>query len=121
VAAISALAVAGCSLDTVLDPPGARELTPPLFDYRHLVIDSEIVKIMKKNATGQLEISGLRRSEGSQPGDWMTCLRGWQNGRRAHMALFFRDNAIVESRGGVMIDGCEQDSFSMLLPDVGLY
>lgn len=91
----------------------------PLFDYRQLVINSEVAKAMTKNATGPLEISTLRPTRGSQPGEWMTCLRGWQNGRQAYMAVFFRNGAIIDFRGGVMIDECDRDSFSLLVPYIG--
>jgi hypothetical protein len=103
------------------EPPTPRDAQPPMFDYRQLVIDSDIPKALRKNATGPIEISTLRPSTGSQPGDWMTCVRGWQSGRLVALAVFFKNNVIVDRRGGVMIDECDKDSFSPLMPYIGPY
>ena len=55
----------------------------------------------------EVQIAELRAAVAPQPGDWMTCVRSWKNGREVYVAVFFRDRAVYDTRVAKMIDRCE--------------
>lgn len=116
--AIAILALGGCSAGGIFDLPAhqAQANDAPESYYKFLVADSAMVRQLRKNAQmAPLQVSGLRRTVAPQPGDWVTCLRVWELGKRqVFYAIFIRNRAIIESRTGVVIDRCEGEQFSPL-------
>lgn len=130
--AIAALALSGCSGTGALDwpvrsasaqqpapLPHAQFLDDPESYYRHLVAAHPTTRAIRADrAYAPPQISPLRMSVAPQPGDWMTCLRVYQIGKKEiYRAIFIRKREIIEVRSGVTIDRCENEPYTPL-PDI---
>lgn len=128
--AIAALALGGCSGSGVFDLPvqsAAAQQTSrptPVRDdpesyYKYLVayhVTARALRASKRFAP--LHISGLRVAVAPQPGDWMTCLRANEYGKKdVYYAMFIRQRDIIEIRTGIAIDRCENEQYT-LLPEI---
>ena len=111
--AIAALALGGCSGAGLEPVPRAEAQDSPESYYQLLVSSSVAVRPLRGKPGTSLQISALRRSVAPQPGDWMTCLRVQETGKRDRFtALFIRNREVVDYRSGVAIDRCEGESYS---------
>ena len=111
--AIAALTLGGCS-GTWFDAPvqRAEAQDSPESYYRFLVTDSALARGLRQKPQVALQISPVRRSVPPQPGDWTTCVRVWEPGKREMFyAVFIQDRAIIDYRGGVAIDRCEAEQY----------
>jgi hypothetical protein len=61
--------------------------------------------------SGTPEMSALHVTRAPQGGDWMFCLKSSAPNETLMYAVFIRDNAIMEVRTGVLIDGCYKDTY----------
>ena len=82
-------------------------------DYQALVAN-DLRQLKKSESTGSFEISPLRRTQLTQPGDWFACVRANVQDRPAHIAVFMRDGRVIDRRQAVVIDGCAQEQFQPL-------
>ena len=104
--------LASCS-DTLSLPDRPVALDPGPFDYQALV--SKYLDGQKnRDSMGSIEISPLRASRLAQPGDWMVCARTTVEDRPTYLALFIRENKVIESRLAVLLDECAQQRFQPL-------
>jgi len=115
---MAVLTLSGCSAATLSEPPaqtGDHNKWPGL-EYKQWLADSDLVATLRKRPSYTLfEVSDLKRTEGAQRGDWMTCLRIGEDGKLIYYGAFFDGkNNIVEVRRSVMLDRCEQDQYSPL-------
>jgi hypothetical protein len=99
-------------------------------NYKQTVADTDLAKMLRKFTDGStLLISPPKRSELTQPGSWMACVRSgfWRDPPPAsagqavrtipqpmYFAVFFEGSDLVASRRAVIIDRCEQEQFSSL-------
>ena len=113
---LAAVALGACSSAAMPEPAQTGDHKPwPGSDYRQLVADNAfIVTLRKKTSYSMFEISDLRRSAGSEPGDWMTCLRTGVNGKLRYFGVFFKDFEVIDYRLSVVINRCEQEQYSPL-------
>jgi hypothetical protein len=114
---IAALTLGACSASPVSEPlaPAGDHKIWPGPDYKQLVADSGWVATVRNNPSHPLmEISDLKRTEGPQPGDWMTCLRTAEGARLIYYGIFFKGFDISDYRLSVIIDRCEQEQYSPL-------
>ena len=117
---IVVLALGGCSVGTILDPPTSVDAFgqgPPITqrNYREVVAKSGFVIAMRSNsAFGPLEISGFRKAIAPQLREWITCLRTVEARRTLYFGVFMNDRSVIEARQGVAIDRCEQQEYSLL-------
>jgi len=58
-----------------------------------------------------VQIAELRPSVAPQPGDWMTCIRSWKDGRDVYVAVFFRDRVVYDARIALVIDRCGEGPY----------
>jgi len=65
---------------------------------------------------GTPEVSPLHVTHPPQGGDWMFCMKGSGLDERARFAVFIRDNAVLEVRASIIIDGCQGDAYRPLAP-----
>jgi hypothetical protein len=114
-----AVALGGCSASELVQnwtpPPAATlpvlpDLSEP--DYRRLVAGN--IKTMFPNpaALGTLEISGIRRVDHLRGPAWLTCLKLDAKGTPQHYAIFIIGNKIVDSRAGIVIDRCYNETYT---------
>jgi len=82
-------------------------------DYQVLVAN-DLRQLKKSESAGSFEISPLRRTQLTQPGDWFACVRTNVQDRPAHIAVFMRDGRVIDRRQAVVIDGCAQEQFQPL-------
>ena len=117
---LAALAVtlAGCSASELVQnwtPAPApsttisTDLSPP--NYRQIVGDNIRAIFPNIEKLGDLEISSVRPVDHLKGPAWLTCLKLDAHGKPQEYALFIQDNKIIDSRAGVVIDGCYKQTF----------
>jgi hypothetical protein len=84
------------------------ELVPP--DKTKL---AELVAsaFQKAKLSGTPEMSALHVTRAPQGGDWMFCIKSSAPNETLMYAVFIRDNAFMDMRTGVLIDGCYKDTY----------
>jgi hypothetical protein len=60
----------------------------------------------KTKLSGNPQVSALRETSGPQPGDWMICVKSDAPDQTLRYAIFFRSNAVVDTRLAVIVDRC---------------
>ncbi|MGH6738201.1 MAG: hypothetical protein ACREDY_04065 [Bradyrhizobium sp.] len=95
-------------MQTVLSEPKSPA------DYIKLVAAHSATTTLRSHTSKPLEVSGLRRIVLPQPGDWVACVRAWNKEQPVYMAYFFKGDAIVDYRGQVLFDRCEEATYTPL-------
>ena len=109
------ICLAGCAaghsiVQNLPDSPAAQDLSEP--NYRQIVADSMATLFPKDPVElGVLEISGVRPVSHLRGPAWLTCLRIHAEDAAQEYAVFILNNAIVDSRVGVSIDRCKQQTY----------
>jgi len=111
--------LAGCAAGGVIqylpDPPLQADLSEP--NYRQIVADN--IGTVFPNATlGMLEISGARPVNHLRGPAWLTCLRIHADDRPQEYAVFILGDKIIDSRAGVAIDRCKQQTYEPFDPSM---
>jgi len=110
-ALVTGMAVSGCAdlLGTESVQPSQVTHTPP--DKKKLV---ELVGNASQMAklSGTAEVTPLHASRAPQLGDWAFCIKTASDPTR--YAVTLRDNAILEVRPAVVIDGCYNETYQPL-------
>ncbi len=65
--------------------------------------------------TGALEVSAVHPTHDSQWGDWMFCIRSGTDQSLKYAVLIGHD-AVLDVRSSVLIDGCDQETYHLLVP-----
>lgn len=122
--AIAALTLGGCSGNSsVFDLPvqsAAAQPTPvrdnPESYYKYLVAAHATPRALRASKRfSPLHISPLQVAVAPQPGDWVTCLRTYEYGKKeVYFAMFIRNREIIEIRSGIAIDRCESEQYTLL-------
>ena len=108
------ICLGGCAaghsiIQNLPDPPLSGDLSEP--NYRQIVADN-IGTIFPNPATlGVLEISGVRPVSHLRGQAWLTCLRIHAEDTAQDYALFILGDKVIETRVGVAIDGCKQQTY----------
>jgi hypothetical protein len=111
---IAMLAVAGCSSANLsFDPPPSKEPEPEP-DYQKLVASSANTNLKDRASFGPLEISPIRRTRLTEPGDWMVCVKTTVRGHDAYFGAFIQEHQVIAWRQAVLIDECEKESYQPL-------
>jgi hypothetical protein len=104
------LAAGGCAELGALDsaPPPRVAATPP--DEKKL---AELVSGAFQTAklTGAAEVSPLHATHDNQMGDWMVCIKSSAPDQPQRYAVLIKNNAILEIRSRVAIDGCYNETY----------
>jgi hypothetical protein len=115
--ALAGLILAGCSLGA--DPGPLAQLdsaTVPDTAQLAAKIQSTFQSV---KLTGYPRVSQVRRAPVSALGDWMVCLRSDADNDPRIYALLIQNNAIVDYRLALAIDGCASERFAPLpTPDI---
>jgi hypothetical protein len=61
--------------------------------------------------SGAPEVSTVRATHDTQMGDWVFCIRSRSADQRQEYAVLIRNNAILEVRSLVSIDGCHEEAY----------
>ena len=104
------LAASGCIGMAAKESASAvqAEAVPP--DEKKL---AELVNAALTTAklSGAPEVSRVRATHDTQVGDWVFCIRSRSADQRQEYAVLIRNNAILEIRSLVLIDGCRQETY----------
>jgi hypothetical protein len=110
--ALAGLILAGCSLGT--DPgPLAQLDSATVPDTAELAAKIQST-FQSVKLTGYPRVSQIRRAPVSALGDWMVCLRSDADNDPRVYALLIQNNAIVDYRLALAIDGCANERFAPL-------
>jgi hypothetical protein len=90
-------------------PPPRVEAAPPL-DEKKL---AELVGVAFKTVklSGAAEVSPVHATHDNQPGDWMVCIKSSAPDQPLKYAVLIKNNAILEIRTLVSIDGCNNETY----------
>jgi hypothetical protein len=104
------LTAGGCAEPGGLDsaPQPRVEAAPP--DEKKLV---ELVGSAFKTAklSGAAEVSPVHATHDNQLGDWMVCIKSSAPDQPQPYAVLIKNNAILEIRSRVAIDGCNSETY----------
>lgn len=106
-----ALVLTGCA--SVERGPGSGD---PPFEPEYKRIVAANIPAMFKVLPDRLDIAPLRPAGGSQPGDWITCLRASAKGSTAFYAVFVGGHRVVDWRRDVILDDCRREQVFEPLP-----
>ena len=114
--ALIAVALAACSIGDV--GPVLPPLPPNPPDMA--VVNSEAARIFGVlKLPGSPELSRLRPAHPNTLAEWMFCLRSDADDLPRDYALFLRNNALLNYRLAVQIDGCAREKYESLPPRPG--
>lgn len=104
--------LSGCSA-TELVQSGALGPAPDLSqpNYQRIVADNINTIFPNQSPLGDLEISGVRPVDHLKGPAWLTCLKLDSHGKPQVYAIFIQQGKIIDSRAGVIIDGCSKESY----------
>jgi hypothetical protein len=107
------LALGGCAALAVTDQAPQADPVPP--DKKRL---TELINAAFQMAkfSGTPEVSALHATHAPQGGDWMFCIKSDAPKETAKDAVFIRDNGILNIRSGVVLDGCNKDTYRPVTP-----
>jgi hypothetical protein len=109
-----AVALGGCSASEIVQnwngAPAADAAEP---NYRRIVADN-IKTLFPGQAVSGMEISGVRPVDHLKGPSWLTCLKFDAGGTPQHFAIFIQGDKIIDSRAGVVIDGCHRETYTPL-------
>ena len=63
---------------------------------------------------GTPEVSPIRATVLTEPGDWIICLKSSAPDQPNRYAIFFQDNKLADSRIAVSIDHCDKETYAPL-------
>jgi hypothetical protein len=112
---VLAVAVGGCSASEIIQNWSggpASDLSQP--DYRRIVADNVKTIFPNQAPIGELQISDARLVDHLKGPAWLTCLRLDTKGLARHYAIFIKDNKVIDSRIGVVIDQCHKMTYTPL-------
>jgi len=108
------ICLGGCAaghsiIQNLPDPPLSGDLSEP--NYRQIVADNIGTIFPNPAGLGVLQISGVRPVSHLRGLAWLTCLRIHAEDAAQDYALFILGDKIIETRVGVAIDGCKQQTY----------
>jgi hypothetical protein len=109
-----AMALGGCTAKELVQnwsPPPVSDLSQP--NYQRIVA-ANIKKMFPNTPEVDLEISGLRPVDHIKGPAWLTCLRFDPGGNPQQYAIFIQNDAVIDWRAAVVIDGCHKEAYSPL-------
>jgi hypothetical protein len=107
-----AFGAAGCAMGGSGDSP--QSPLPPNPPDMAVVTKAAVGLFATLKLPGSGEISPLRPAHPSTLADWMFCLRSDADDLPRNYAVFWRNNAILNYRLAVQVDGCARDMFQPL-------
>lgn len=84
-------------------------------DYRQIVRCALAPALQGKISLQEAEISPLRPSRLTQPGDSLACVRVMTRDGPGFFAVFLENDKFSDVRRAVAIDGCQQETYTALL------
>jgi hypothetical protein len=110
---LSSLTASGCAGITPEDRP-LQAAPPPPEGKRLAELANEA--FAKTKLTGAPEVSAVRPAHDNQWGDWVFCIKSNSADQSLKYAVLIGHDAILEVRSSVLIDGCNQETYSPLPP-----
>jgi hypothetical protein len=92
----------------------AADLSQP--NYQRIVADNIKTVFPNQSVLGDLEISGVRLVDHLKGPAWLTCLKLDSHGKPQLYAIFIQQGKIIDSRAGVIMDGCSKESYQPFTP-----
>jgi hypothetical protein len=119
---VLAVGLAGCAAGSAIqylpEPPLQTDLSEP--NYRQIVA-ANIGSIFPNTAElGALEISGVRQVSHLRGPAWLACLRIHADSAPQEYAVFILGDKIIDTRAGVAVDHCKQQSYEPFDPAIVL-
>jgi hypothetical protein len=112
------LSLAGCAAGGVVgylpDPPAPDDLSQP--NYRQIIADNLRTVFPEQTSVGTLQISGARPFDHLRGRAWLVCIRINADSRPLDYAVFIIGDKIIDTRTGVVIDRCNQQSYEAFDP-----
>jgi hypothetical protein len=115
---VLAVGLAGCAAGSAIqylpEPPLQGDLSEP--NHRQIVAVN-IGSIFPNTAElGALEISGVRPVSHLRGPAWLACLRIHADSTPQEYAVFILGDKIIDTRAGVAVDHCKQQSYEPFDP-----
>jgi len=109
--------LSGCSA-TELVQSGALGPAPDLSqpNYQRILADNINTIFPNQPVLGDLEISGVRPVDHLKGPAWLTCLKLDSHEKPQLYAIFIQQGKIIDSRAGVIMDGCGKESYQPFTP-----
>jgi hypothetical protein len=95
--------------DAPIEP---RTETPP--PDRKIAEQAAATVFPQTKLSGTAEISPFREAHPPQSGDWMFCLKSSNADEQMRYAVFLKNNALLDYRAAVAIDGCNSTTYQPL-------
>jgi hypothetical protein len=92
----------------------AADLSQP--NYQRIVADNLNTIFPNQSVLGDLEISGVRLVDHLKGPAWLTCLKLDAHGKPQQYAIFIQQGKIIDSRVGIIMDGCSKESYQPFAP-----
>jgi hypothetical protein len=113
-----AVCLAGCATGNIVqhlpDAPPPEDLSEP--NYRQIIAEGMPSIFPDQSALGALQISGVRPVNHLRGRAWIASLRTNADSTPHEYALFILDAKIIDSRAGVIIDRCSQQTYESFDP-----
>lgn len=110
---LSSLTASGCAGINLDDPP--PQASSPAPEGKRLA-DLVNLAFARAKLTGAPEVSAVRAAHDNQVGDWVFCIRSSSTDQTMQYAVLIGNDAILEVRSSVFIDGCDQATYQPLAP-----
>jgi hypothetical protein len=113
-----AVGLAGCAAGSAIqylpEPPLQADLSEP--NYRQIVAANIGSIFPGTGELGALEISGVRPVSHLRGPAWLACLRIHADGTPQEYAVFIVGDKVIDTRAGVAVDHCKQQTYEPFDP-----
>ena len=110
---LGVLTLGACSISGLLPDWTSPGVAGPEPAYRFIIANNRVVIVGTPSGAGTFEISGLRRVDSLKGASWLVCLRTESVPQLPrYYAVFLQKERVVDSRLSVLIDQCEQQTYS---------
>jgi hypothetical protein len=104
--ALMCLTLAACA-----SPPPLSS-TPPSPPSDAVIAGAVAAVFAAAKLPGTPEVSPIRATILTEPGDWILCLKSSAPDQPRRYAIFFEDNKHINNRIAVVIDNCHQETYA---------
>jgi hypothetical protein len=106
------VAAGGCTAFSANEAPPPRTVPPPPEGKK--LAELVILAFAAAKLPGAPEVSLVRATHDTQRGDWIFCVKSNKSDESSKYAVLISNNAILEMRSSVAIDGCDKETYRLL-------